>query len=161
MVLRKCRQALAQRDTRILLLRRYFRIVGRILDRIGGLVVQFNVLPATQRRQGLESRNRQQPGGNRGSAFELASLTPYIEKNLADEVFRNLFVSHEPEPEAKHPDMVPSVQHLHGEAVALRDPADEDFVRRSCRTQWPSRKVGLAGLAGGSMATARFFKLPE
>src|SRR6267378_7344194 len=128
MVLRKRRQALAQRDTRILLLRRYFRIVGRILDCIGGLVVQFNVLSATQRRQGLESRNRQQPGGNRGSAFELASLTPYIEKNLADEVFRNLFVPDEPKPEAEHPDMVPSVQHLHGEPVALGDPSDQNLV---------------------------------
>jgi len=57
-----------------------------------------------------------------GSAFELASLTPHIERNLADEVFRNLFVPHEPKPETKHPDMVPSVQHLHAEPVALSDP---------------------------------------
>jgi hypothetical protein len=56
--------------------------------------------------------------------------------------------------------MVPSVKHLHGKPVALSDPADKDFVRRSCRAQWPSRKVGLAGLAIGSMVTARFFKLP-
>jgi hypothetical protein len=69
-------------------------------------------------------------------AFEPASLAPHIEKNLADEVFRDLFIPHEPEPEAKHPDMVPSVQHLHGEAVALSDPSDQDVVRsRLCRTQ--------------------------
>src|SRR5229473_4212786 len=65
---RKCGQALAQRFTGILLLRRHFRIVGSILDRIGGLVVQFNVLPAAERRQSLESRNRQEPGGDGGSA---------------------------------------------------------------------------------------------
>src|SRR5665213_940614 len=59
MLRRKLRQTLAQRFTDILLLNRHFRIVGRILDGIGGLVVQFNVLPAPQRRQGLESRNGQ------------------------------------------------------------------------------------------------------
>src|SRR6202022_2036287 len=137
-------------------------VVGRFLDRIGGFIVQFNVLPAAQRRQGLESRNCQKPGGNGGSAFELASLTPHIEKNLADEVFRNLFIPHEPKPETEHPDMVPSVQHLHGEPVALSDPSDQDIVRsRLCRTQWPSRKVGLVGLAGGSIEKARFFKLSQ
>ena len=48
--------------------------------------------------------------------------------------------------EAKHPDMVPAVQHLHGEPVALGDPSDQDIVRsRLCRTQWPSRKVGRRG----------------
>src|ERR1019366_8066929 len=126
------------------------------------LIIQFNILPAAQRRQGLESRNCQQPGGNGGSAFELASLAPHIEENLADEVFRNLFVPHQPKPEAKHPDMVPSVQHLHGEPVALSDPSDQDVVRgRLCRTQWPSRKVGRIGLPGGSIAKARFFKLSQ
>src|SRR5258706_2561135 len=137
-------------------------VVGGILDRVGGFVVQFNVLPAAQRRQGLESRNCQEPGGNGGSAFELAGLTPHIEKNLADYVFRHLVVPHEPKPETKHPDMVPSVQHLHGEPVGLSDPSDQDIVRcRLCRTQWPSRKVGLIGLAGGSIAEARFFKLSQ
>ena len=157
---RKCTQTLAQRLTGILLLRRHLRIVGTILDCIGRLVVQLNVFPTTQRGKRLESRNRQQPGGNGGSALELASLSPHIEKDLADEVFRNLLVSHDPKPEAKHPDMVPSVQHLHGKAVALSDPSDQDVVRsRLCRTQWPSRKVGRIGLAGGSIGQARFFKL--
>src|SRR6202011_1971852 len=159
---RKRRQALAQRCTGILLLYRHLRIVGGILDCVGGLVIQFNVLPAPQRRQGLESRNSQEPGRNGGSAFELASLTPHIEENLADEIFRNLLIPHEPKPETKHPDMVPSVQHLHGEAVALGDPSDQAVVRsRLCRTQWPSRKVGRIGLAGGSTPKARFFKLSQ
>src|SRR5665213_1311719 len=56
---RKYTQALAQRLTGILLLRRHLRIVGIILDRIGGLVVQFNVFPTTQCGKRLESRNRQ------------------------------------------------------------------------------------------------------
>src|SRR5260370_5889306 len=114
---RKCGQALAQRFTGILLLHRNFRIVGRILDRIGGLIVQFNVLPAAQRRQGLESRNCQKPGGNGGSAFELASLAPHIEKNLTDEVFRDLFIPHETAPKPQHPDITPSVHPLPSEPV--------------------------------------------
>ena len=125
---RKRCQALPQRVTSIFLLNHHFRIVGRILDRVSGLIVQSNVLPAPKCRQGLEPCNRQQPGGDGRSAFELASLTPYVEKNLADEVFRNLFVPDEPKPEAEHPDMVPSVQHLHGEPVALSDPSDQNFV---------------------------------
>ena len=111
-------------------------------------------------RQGLESRDRQQPGGNGGSAFELAGLAPHIEEHLADEILRDLFVPNEPKPETEHPDMMPSVQHLHGEPVALSDPSDQDIVRsRLCRTQWPSRRVGRIGVAGGSMGKARFFKL--
>jgi hypothetical protein len=148
---RKCGQALAQRLTGVLLCG-HFRIVGRI--------VQFNVLPATQRGQGLESRNRQQPGRNGGSAFELAGLALYIEKHLADQVFRDQFVPYQPNHEAKHPNMVPSVQHLHGKPVALGDSSDQDIVRgRLCRTQWPSRKVGRIGLRGGSMGKAKLFGL--
>ena len=123
-----------------------------------GFIVQFGILPATHRGKGLESRNRQQPGGNGRSAFELARLTPHIEENLADKVFSDLFVAHEPQPETKHPDMVPSVQHLHGEPVALGDPSDQDIVRsRLCRTQWPSRKVGRVGMPEGSTSKAKIF----
>jgi hypothetical protein len=58
--------------------------------------------------------------------------------------------------------MVPPIQHLHGEAVALSDPSDQDVVRgRLCRTQWPSRKVGRIGLASGSMEKARFRNLSQ
>src|SRR4029078_3733 len=39
MVCRKCGQALAQRCTGILLLGRYFGIIGTILNRVGGLIV--------------------------------------------------------------------------------------------------------------------------
>src|SRR5215210_5544397 len=58
--------------------------------------------------------------------------------------------------------MVPSVQHLHGETVALRNPGDQDVIRsRLCRTQWPSRKVGRIGLVAGSMEKARFFRYSQ
>jgi hypothetical protein len=160
MLRRQPGQTLAQRVTRILLLHRHFRIIGRILDRIGGLVVQFGVFPAAQRSEGLESRNGQEPGGNGGSAFELAGLTPNIEEHLADEIFRDLFAPNQPKPETEHPDVVPSVQDLHGEPVALSDPSDQNLVRsRLCRTQWPSRKIGRIGVAGGSIGEARFFRL--
>src|SRR5262249_37190622 len=132
-----------------------------VLDRVGGLIFQLSVLPAPQRRQGFEPRNSQKPGRDGRTALELASLTPHIKKDLSYEIFCNLLIPHEPKPEAKHPDMVPSIQHLHGEPVALSDPADEDFVRNSWHAQWPSRRVGLAGLADGSMTTARFLRLPQ
>src|ERR1700742_1094179 len=58
--------------------------------------------------------------------------------------------------------MMPSVQHLHGEPVALGDPSDQDVVRsRLCRTQWPSRKVGRVWWVGGSIAKARFLRLSQ
>jgi hypothetical protein len=63
----------------------------------------------------------------RGSAFELDGLTPHIEEDLADEIFRDLFVPNEPQPETEHPGMVPSIQHLHGEPVALSDAGDPDL----------------------------------
>src|SRR5262249_3167563 len=86
----------------------------------------------------------------------------HIEKNLADEIFRNLLVPDEPKPETEHPDMVPSIQHLHGEPVALSDPGDKDFVRsRLCRAQLPSRRVGLVEMRCGSKEKVRFFKLSQ
>ena len=73
-----------------------------------------------------------------------------------------MFVAHEPEPEAEHPDVVPSVQDLHRKAVALSDPGDQDFVRsRRCRAQWPPRNVGRVGLAEGSKTGTRILTLPQ
>jgi len=104
----------------------------------------------------------QQPGGNSGSALELPGLTPDVEKHLTDQVLSDLFIANEPEPEAIDPDMVPPVQHLHGEPVALGDPGDQDFVRgRLCHAQWPSRRVGRVEAAGGSTGVARFFGIPH
>jgi hypothetical protein len=39
-----------------------------------------------------------------------------------------LFVPYQPETETEHPDMMPSVKHLHGEAVAFSDPSDQNLV---------------------------------
>ena len=88
---------------------RHFRIAGRIL-----------------RRQRPDPRNCPEPGATGRSAFKLAGLALHIEKNFTDEVFRNLFVKQEPKPKAKNPDMLPSVQHMQGEPVALSDPSDQD-----------------------------------
>ena len=94
--------------------------------------------------------------------MELSGLTPHIKKNLADEVLRDLFVADEPKPEAEHPDMVPSVQHLHGKPVALSDPGDKDFVRsRLCRAQLPSRRFGRVEMGCGSKKKVRFFNLSQ
>ena len=43
MIWRECGEALSQRYTGILLLHRHFGIIGRILDRVRGLIVQFAV----------------------------------------------------------------------------------------------------------------------
>src|SRR5690349_18041034 len=51
-----------------------------------GLLVKFEILSAAQRGKSLEPRNCQHGG------FELASLTPHIEENLADEIFRDLVI---------------------------------------------------------------------
>jgi hypothetical protein len=97
----------------------------------------------------------------RGSAFEFASLTPHIKKNLADEVFRKLFIPYEPEPEAKHPDSVPSVQHLHGEAVAC-DPSALDVVRQPPVSQLMAVSLGLSGWGGLWFdGKGKFFKLSQ
>jgi hypothetical protein len=107
----------------------------------------------------LEPRNRQQPGGNGRSAFELASLTPHIEENLANVILRDLLVAHEPKPGTEHPEMMPS-----GKAPCMRDGRLRKSWRsgrvrsRRCRTQRPSRKVGRGVLTSGSMQEARFFK---
>ena len=110
----------------------------------------------------FESGDCQAPGGNSGPALELAGLTPDVEKHLADEVFRRLLVPHEPEPEPVHPDMVPPVQHLHGEPVTLGDPGDQDLVRsRLCHAQSPSRKIGRVDAGDGSTGGVKFFNLPQ
>ncbi|HEX7954819.1 MAG TPA: hypothetical protein VF523_17285, partial [Burkholderiales bacterium] len=90
----------------------------------------------------------------------LAGLTPHIEENLTDEILRDGLVSHEPQREAKHPYMVPSVKHLHGEPVTLGDATDQNLVR--CRvgcTQWPSRKVGRTRLERGSIKSVKIFAI--
>lgn len=76
----------------------------------------------------------------------------------SDEIFRDLLVAHEPQREAKHPYMVPSVEHLHGKPVARGNPSDQDLVRsRLGRTQRPTRKVGRVDLGVGSNVTGKIF----
>ena len=58
---RQFTQALPQRCTLVFLRQRDFRIVGLILDRAGGLLVQFRLRPAAQHRERLEAGDAQQP----------------------------------------------------------------------------------------------------
>src|SRR5690606_25773416 len=132
------------------------RVIGLILDLIGRLIVEFGILPAAKRRERLEAHDGQQPGGDGGSAFEFASLTPYIEKNLADKVFGDLFVPHEPQSKPKDLDVMAPVQHLHGEAVAMSDPGNQSFIgSRLCRAHWPSRGIGRDCRKEGSIGKVK------
>ena len=76
---------------------------------------------------------------------------PHIEKDLADKIFRDLFVPNEPQPETEHPDMVPSVQHLHGEPVALAIRA----IRTSSEAACVALNGRLAGLVGVNWQVVR------
>jgi len=79
-----------------------------------------------------------------------------LKKNLADEIFRNLLI-----PARAGARSVPSVQHLHGEAVALSDPSDQDGVRPPPVSHLMARWVGRVGVACGSMTKAKYFKLSQ
>src|SRR5262249_8055029 len=80
------------------------------------------------RRYGLEARDRQQPCRYRRAPFEPASLTPHVEKYLADHVLRGSLIANETNDEPKHPHVVARKQHLHGEPIAVRDPSDQHLV---------------------------------
>src|SRR5437667_1037151 len=86
MVCRKSFQALPDDCTFVLLREGVFRIVRGILNCLCSFLVQFLVRPAPQRRECLEPRDCQQPGGNRRTPFEPISLTPYVKKDFADQV---------------------------------------------------------------------------
>jgi len=141
-------------------------IVGRILDRVGRASSSSSTsFLRRSRRQGLESRNCQEPGGNGGSAFEFASLTPHVEKKTSLMRFLpHLFVPHEPKPEAKHTlDMVPfPYSTCMASRVALSDPERSRTSSEAacCRTPMAvlARLVSL-DWRGGSIAKARFLQI--
>jgi hypothetical protein len=60
--------------------------------------------------------------------FEPTSLTPHVEKYLADHVLRGSLIANETNDKPKHPHVVTRKQHLHGEPVAVRDPSDQHLV---------------------------------
>src|SRR5262245_4789660 len=125
---RKSSEALSQQCTLVLLLQRSCGIVRQIFDRRCSLLVQLIVPSAPERRNGLEARDRQQPGRYRRAPFEPASLTPHVEKYLADHVLRGSLIANETNDEPKHPHMVARKQHLHSEPVAVRDSSDQHLV---------------------------------
>src|SRR6516164_1390613 len=103
---RKSCEALSQHCTLILLLQRGCGIVRQIFDRGCGLFVQLLVPSTSERRNGLEARDRQQPCRYRRAPFEAASLTPHVEKYLADHVLRGSLIANETNDEPKHPHVV-------------------------------------------------------
>src|SRR5262249_50478734 len=101
------------------------------------------VRPAPERREGLEAGDGQHPRRHRRAPFEPTSLTPHVEKHLADHVLRPGLIPNETYYEPKHTHVVPRIQHLHGEPIAVRDSAAEDVV--GCRLH-RFRAVGLVRL---------------
>jgi hypothetical protein len=80
---RKSYKALPDHCTLILFLQRGCGIVRHIFDRGCCLFVQLLLPSTSERRYGLEARDRQQPCRYRRAPFKPASLTPHVEKYLA------------------------------------------------------------------------------
>src|SRR5256886_10787516 len=110
---RKSCEALSQHCTLILRLQRGCGIVRQIFDRGRGLFVQFLVRSTPERRNGLEARDRQQPCRYRRAPFEPASLTPHVEKYLADHVVGGSLIANQTNDEPQHPHVVAPIQHLY------------------------------------------------
>ncbi len=89
------------------------------------------MLALAQRGQRLETGNRQQPGGNLGTAFELAGGAPHVQKHLADEVFGQGGVAHHTQHEAVNPDVMTGIKHMHRRAAALGDTPEQHLI--GCR----------------------------
>src|SRR6516164_10526466 len=125
---RKSCEALSQHCTLILLLQRGCGIIRRIFNCGCCLFAQLLVPSTPERRNRLEARDRQQPCRYRRAPFEPTSLTPHVEKYLADHVLRGSLIANETNDEPKHPHMVAGIQHLHGEPIAVRDSSDQHLV---------------------------------
>src|SRR5262249_60004451 len=125
---RKSCKALPEHCTLVLLLQHGGGIVRWILDRACGLFVQLLVRPAPERREGFEARDGQHPRRYRRTPFEPTSLPPHVEKHLADQVLRRGLIPNEPYYEPKHAHVVPRIQHLHRQPIAVRDSSDEHLV---------------------------------
>src|SRR3979411_845115 len=128
MVCRKSHDAFPDYCTLILLLQRRSWIVGRVFDRACGLFVQLLVRPAPERRESLKARDGQHPSRHRRAPLKSTSLTPHVEKHLADEILSHALVAHETHHEPKPSHMMPRVEHLHSQPIAVRDSSDQHFV---------------------------------
>ncbi len=95
------------------------------------VLVDVIVAALAQRGQRLEAGDRQQPGGNLGTAFELTGGAPDVQKHLADEVFRHRGIAHNAQDEAVNPDVVTGIKYMHRRTAALGDALQQRFVR--CR----------------------------
>src|SRR5215471_1630207 len=84
--------------------------------------------PTPKRRDGLEAGDRQHPRLHRRAPFEPTRLTPHVEKHLAVHVLCRGLIPNETHHEPKHSYVVPRIQHLHGEPIAVRDSSDQHLV---------------------------------
>ena len=129
-VRRKSCQALSQSSALVLLLR------GQPQDHLPDLRLASAASSSSSSSGGL--RRRAERALNRAiasihvaasrAAFELGSLTPYVEKHLADQVFRRCIVAHDTNNEAKHPNVVSRVEHLHRQPVTGYKSPDQHLV---------------------------------
>src|SRR5262249_61452485 len=109
-------------------LHRVWGIPRQILQCGGCLFVQLLGPSTPERRNGLEARDRQQPCRYPRAGFEPASLTPYVEKYVADHVLHGSLIANETNDEPKHPHVVACIQHLHCKPIAVRDSSDQHLV---------------------------------
>ena len=82
----------------------------------------------TQRGQRLEAGNRQQPGGDLGTAFELVGGAPHVEENLAGEIFGHGGVAHDAKDEAENPDIVTGIKDVHRGPAAIGDTFQQHLI---------------------------------
>src|ERR1700745_2753904 len=87
---------------------------------------------------------------NRRAPFEPASLTPHVEKYLADHVLGGSLIANETNDEPKHPHVVAGIQHLHCKPIAIRDSSDQHLVW--CRLHF--------GLVHAQRVTLRLRQIP-
>src|SRR6187455_3079529 len=92
------------------------------------LFVQLLVRPTPEGRESLEARDRQHPCGHRRAPFKSTSLAPHVEKHLADQILCHALIAYETHHEPKHSHMMPRVEHLHSQPIAVRDSSDQHLV---------------------------------
>ena len=81
-----------------------------------------------KRRQRLETGDRQQPGGDPGTAFELSGGAPHVQEYLAGQVFGHGGVAHDPKHEAVNPHAMARIENVHRVPAAIGNALQQHFV---------------------------------
>ena len=105
------------------------KIIDAIRDRLDHAIVEWFMDPAAHRRQRLMARDREQPCGEPGAAFEARGLPPQLDEDFADDVFRGRGVADQAEREAVHGLLMADDQCLNCAMIAIGDTGQECFVR--------------------------------